>query len=304
MRIVLTGATGTIGGAFARVLVGRGDQVIALTRDLDRGRQRLGEGIELHRWPDPATSPPPAVALTGADAVLHLMGEPVAQRWNEQAKKQIRDSRVAATRMLVAGLRELPEGERPRVLISQSATGYYGPRGDERLVEDASPGDDFLADVVLAWERAAEAAGDLLRVVRMRTGIVLAPRGGALAQMLPFFRLGLGGPVAGGRQYMPWVHLDDVVGAMLECVASERADGAFNLTAPEPVTNAEFSKALGRALGRPAVLPVPGFGLRLLYGEMSVIVTTGQRVVPDRLLELGYKFRFEQVEPALRDVLG
>ncbi len=304
MRIVLTGATGTIGSALARVLVGRGDQVIALTRDVDRARQRLGEGLELYGWPNPTASPPPAVALTGADAVVHLMGEPVAQRWNEEAKKQIRDSRVAATRMLVGGLRELPDGERPRVLLSQSATGYYGPRGDEKLGEDASPGDDFLADVVLAWEREAEAAGDFLRVLRTRTGIVLAPRGGALAQMLPFFRLGLGGPVAGGRQYMPWVHLDDVIGAMLECIASEGAEGAYNIVAPEPVTNGEFSKALGRALRRPAVLPVPGFGLRLLYGEMSVIVTTGQRVVPNHLLELGYKFRFEQVEPALRDILG
>ena len=183
----------------------------------------------------------------------------------------------------------LPDGERPGTLISQSATGFYGPSDDRRLDETAPSGSDFLAGVVAAWEHEALLAEAKMRVVRTRTGVVLTREGGALAQMLPFFRLGLGGPVAGGRQYVPWVHLDDVVSSMLWCLDATGASGAVNVTAPEPVTNADFSHALGRALGRPAVLPVPGFALRLLYGEMAEIVTTGQRVVPAALGSLGLR---------------
>ena len=304
MRVIVTGATGTIGLALTDALRGRGDEVVALSRDQQRGQRVLGGAVEVHAWPHPNDQPPPEAALRGADAVVHLLGEPVAQRWTEESKRRIRESRVNATRSLVAGLSSLAQADRPRVLVSQSAAGYYGPRGDETVDEHGSPGHDFLAEVVVAWEQEALLASSLMRVAVMRTGVVISPSGGALAKMLPFFRLGIGGPVAGGHQYVPWVHLDDVVGALLFCVDDERAAGPVNLTAPNPVDNAEFSHALGRVLRRPAVLPVPGFAIGLLYGEMAQVVTTGQRAIPERLRELGYVFHQPQIEPALRAVLG
>jgi uncharacterized protein (TIGR01777 family) len=302
-RVVVTGATGTIGRAVCRALLDRGDQVLALSRDAARAQKSLGSEVETHAWPEPTAQPPPTSALNGADGVIHLLGEPVAQRWTDTAKAQIRDSRVRATRMLVSALRELPADRRPTILVSQSATGFYGPRDDRVLEEDAPAGDDFLAQVVTEWEAEADAAADLLRVVTMRTGVVLSPSGGALETMLPPFRLGIGGPVAGGRQYVPWIHLDDVVAGLLFCLDSPDAKGPVNLTAPNPATNAELSHALGRALHRPAVLPVPGIALRLLYGEMAQIVTTGQRAVPARLLDLGFEFRHRELEAALSEIL-
>jgi uncharacterized protein len=304
MRVAVTGATGLIGRALVKALGERGDEVVALSRDADRASQVLGDHVQAHAWPDPVSAPPPEASLAGADAVVHLLGEPVAQRWTDEAKENIRRSRVASTRLLVDGLIALEPDRRPRVLVSQSATGFYGPRGDEAITEDAPAGDDFLAGVVVDWEGEAMRAERELRVALTRTGVVLSPEGGALGKMLPFFRLGIGGPVAGGRQYVPWIHLDDVVGAILFCLDSGAATGPVNLTAPQPVTNTELSHALGRVLRRPAVLPVPAFALRLLYGEMAQIVITGQRVVPARLTELGYMFGHPELEAALRDVLG
>ena len=304
MRVLLTGATGTIGLAVADVLHARGDTVVALSRDPERGLRVLGNGAEVHAWARPTEAPPPSEALAGVEAVIHLLGEPIAQRWTDEAKAKIRDSRVLATRSLVAGLDAAPEASRPRVLVSQSATGYYGPRDDTPLDEQAPPGHDFLAEVTVAWEREAQAISPRVRVACTRTGVVLSPSGGALAKMLPFFKLGLGGPVAGGHQYVPWIHLDDVVGALLHCVDDERAQGPVNLSAPNPVTNTELSHALGHALGRPAVLPVPGLAVKALYGEMAEIVITGQRAIPARLQELGYEFRLPEVRAALSDVLG
>jgi len=304
MRVVVTGATGLLGQALVRVLLDRGDDVVALSRDADRARKALGDRVEAHAGPRPTDEPPPEAALAGADAVVHLLGEPVAQRWTEQAKEAIRHSRVAGTHSLVQGLLALAPDRRPDTLVSQSASGYYGPRGDEPLTEDAPAGNDFLAGVVVAWEREALGAASDLRVAVTRTGVVLSPEGGALAKMLPFFRLGIGGPVAGGRQYVPWIHLDDVVGAMLFCLGNDSAAGSINLTAPQPVTNAELSRTLGRVLKRPAVLPVPAIALKLLYGDMAQIVTTGQRPLPARLEQLGYSFHYPELEPALRDVLG
>jgi hypothetical protein len=303
VRIVLTGATGTIGCALITALRDRGDQVVALSRHERRAREKLGEEVEIHTWADPTKRPPPANALSGADGVVNLMGEPISQRWTDEAKQKIRDSRVRATCQLVEGLGALPDHERPGVLISQSATGYYGPRDDATLDEDAPAGSDFLAELVLAWEREALAGPARMRTVVTRTGVVLSPSGGALAKMLPFFKLGVGGPVAGGRQYVPWIHLDDVVGGMIHCLDGQ-LDGAVNLTAPNPVTNAELSKALGRALHRPAFLPVPAAGIKLLYGEMATIVVTGQRVVPAALERDRYTFRHPELDAALRDVLG
>jgi uncharacterized protein (TIGR01777 family) len=304
MRVAVTGATGLIGQALVKALSDRGDEVVALSRDAGRAGQTLGEHVDAHAWPNPVEQPPPDAALAGADAVVHLLGEPVAQRWSAETKENIRRSRVASTRLLVDGLLALDPARRPSVLVSQSATGYYGPHGEETLTEDAPAGDDFLAGVVLGWEGEAMRAASELRVAVTRTGVVLSPEGGALAKMLPFFRAGIGGPVAGGRQYVPWIHLEDVVGAMLICLDNPAATGPVNLTAPHPVTNTELSRTLGRVLKRPAVLPVPAFALKLLYGEMAQIVITGQRVVPARLTELGYAFGHPELEAALRDVLG
>lgn len=305
MRVVVTGATGTIGRSLVSALEARGEDVVALSRDAARARSALGDGVEAYSWPDPLQAPPPSEALAGADAVVHLLGEPIAQRWNDESKEAIRESRVRSTHALVEGLVALAPDQRPRTLLSQSAVGFYGPHQDERLEENAPAGHDFLAEVVVAWENEALAAADLdVRVVVTRTGVVLSPSGGALAKMLPFFRLGIGGPVAGGRQYVPWVHLDDVVGAMLFCLGRHEATGPVNLTAPTPVTNAELSRVLGRVLKRPAFLPVPGLAVKSLYGEMAEIVITGQRAVPAVLERLGYGFRHPDLEAALRDVLG
>ena len=304
MKVCVTGATGTIGRALVSALLERADEVTVLSRDPARAQSTLGE-VEAFEWSKPKSEPAPRDALWGQDGVVHLLGEPVAQRWSEDARREIRDSRVLSTRNLVEGLRA--SEPRPSVLVSQSASGWYGPHGDEPLDESAPAGEgDFLADVVAAWEREAWAAEEELgmRLVLTRTGVVLSESGGALAKMLPPFKLGLGGPVAGGRQYVPWVHLDDVIGAILFCLENEQASGPVNLTAPEPATNRELSKALGRVLGRPAVTPVPGFTLKLLYGEMSSIVTTGARAVPRRLTRLGYEFRRPALEDALRAATG
>ena len=293
MRVTITGGTGLIGREVVRALRDRGDEVTVLSRG--------GEGAE--RWERPTEEPPATEALAGRDGVIHLLGENVAQRWTESAKRAIRESRELGTRNLVEGLRALPEGERPAALVSMSAIGYYGARADERVEESEPAGDDFLAEVVVAWEAEARKAEELgVRVARPRTGVVLAPGGGALEKMLPPFKLGVGGPVAGGRQYVPWVHLDDVVGALIFLL--EHGDGAYNVTAPEPVTNKELSKALGRALHRPAVAPVPALALKLLYGEMGRIVTTGVRAVPKRLLAAGYSFKRPDLDDALRAAVG
>jgi uncharacterized protein (TIGR01777 family) len=301
-RIAVTGATGTIGQAVCQALVARGDVPVALTRNVERAAAALPTGTELHTWMDPSATQPPSVALAGTAGVIHLLGEPISERWTESNRQRIRDSRVLSTQMLASALGALDGAERPSVLVSQSASGFYGPSDDRELDENAPAGSDFLAGVVCEWEAAA--SGATTRVVVTRAGVVLSPSGGALAKMLPFFRAGVGGPVAGGKQYVPWIHLGDVVAALLFCLDTEAASGPVNLTAPNPVTNAELSRALGRALHRPTVLPVPAFALRLLYGDMAMIVTTGQRAVPRRLSEIGFSFRHPDLEPALRDVLS
>jgi uncharacterized protein (TIGR01777 family) len=301
MRVTVTGATGRLGRNVVRALRARGDQVTVLSRDPDRAREAL-PGVEAVGW-DPAAEPAPGAALAGRDAVVHLAGEDVAQRWSDAAKRRILDSRERGTRQLVEGLRAADP--RPRALVSASAVGWYGPHGDERLAEDAPAGADFLAGVVVAWEREADRARELgLRVVKLRTGVVLDRRGGALARMLPFFRLGAGGPVAGGDQYLSWIHLDDVVGLYLAAIDGEDWSGPVNVTAPEPATNRDFSHALGRAIHRPAVAPVPGLAVKLLYGDMAEIVTGGQRAVPSRALQLGYAFAHPELDEALRSALA
>jgi uncharacterized protein (TIGR01777 family) len=294
MRITVSGASGLIGAKLVERLRGRGDEVTTLSRS--------PSAPGAVAW-QPEREPAPADALSGRDAVVHLAGENVAQRWSDAAKRRIRASRELGTRNLVAGIEAADP--RPRALVSASAVGYYGPHGDERLDEDTPPGEDFLAEVCVVWEREAQRAAELgLRVARIRTGVVLDKDGGALAKMLPFFKLALGGPVAGGRQYMPWIHVDDVVALYLAALDGGAWEGPVNASAPEPVTNAAFSKALGRALRRPAFAPVPGLAVRTLYGEMAEIVTKGQRVVPRRAQELGFAFAHPDLDEALRSALS
>jgi uncharacterized protein len=302
MRVTLTGATGGIGRGLAEALIARGDEVTALTRSPDRAAGRLPQGVTAVGW-DPVAGPAPADALVGRDAVVNLAGENVAQRWTSEVKQRIRASRELGTRNLVEGLRIAEP--RPAALISGSASGYYGAHGDERIGEDAPAGDDFLAAVSVAWEREAmEAEGLGMRVAIVRTGIVLDADSGALATMLTPFKLGVGGPVAGGRQYMPWIHREDEIGLLLAALDNAGFSGPVNGSAPEPVTNRDFSRALGRALHRPAFAPIPAAAIKVLYGDMSQIVVKGVRMVPDRAAELGYTFRHPDLDEALRSTLG
>jgi uncharacterized protein (TIGR01777 family) len=300
MNVTLTGATGLIGQRLVAALKDRGDQVTVLSRDAEKAAAALG--VPAVAW-DALAGPAPTEALAGRDAVIHLAGEPVAQRWNDERKQAILASRETGTRNLVAGLRAADP--RPGALISSSAVGYYGKHGDELVDESAPAGDDFLADVCVRWEAEGDAAAELgLRVVHIRTGVVLDQGGGALKTMLPAFKAGVGGPVAGGGQYMPWIHLDDIVGLYLMALDDTTWRGAYNGSAPEPVTNKAFSKALGKALRRPAFSPVPAFAIKLLYGQMSEIVTEGQRAVPKRALEQGYAFKHPDLHEALTSALG
>jgi uncharacterized protein (TIGR01777 family) len=297
VRAVVTGATGWIG----RALCARLEGPAVLARDPAAARRLPGVA---EAWSWDAETEVPDEALAGADVLFHLAGEPIAAgRLGPEHRRRIVVSRVEGTRRLVAALARAARG--PRVLVHASAVGFYGSRGDEPLDEGARPGEGFLADVCRRWEaeaRAAEAAG--IRVVSLRIGIVLGRGGGALARMAPPFRLGLGGPLGSGRQWVPWVHLDDVVGLALHAAATAGLRGPVNTVAPKPATNAELTRALGRVLRRPAVLPVPGFALRLALGGLADEVLASARVVPAAALRSGYRFRFEELEPALRDALA
>jgi uncharacterized protein (TIGR01777 family) len=297
MRTLATGATGLIG----RELIGTLGSAVVLSRNPEHARRTL-RGVEAHAWA-PEAGPPPDAALRGVEVVFNLAGEPVAEgRWTDERKRRIRDSRVLGTRNLVAGLAAMES--RPRVLVSASAVGYYGDRGDDELDETSSSGHGFLADVCVEWEREALAAERLgIRVVCVRTGIVLAPSGGALAKMLTPFRLGAGGKLGSGRQWMPWVHLDDEVGILIHAMKDSRIHGAINAVGPRPVTNSEFTRALGHAMHRPAFLSVPQTALRLAFGEMSEILTASQRVLPKEAERTGYTFKHPDLAGALADVL-
>jgi uncharacterized protein (TIGR01777 family) len=302
MKVTIVGATGLIGARVVAALRQRGDEVTVLSRDAERASKSLD--VPAEQW-NPLSGPAPTQALGGRHAVLSLAGEPVAQRWTPDAREKIRSSRVYGTTNVVEGLAATPDDARPRVLVSASASGFYGDRGDEVLDERAGSGSDFLAEVCRAWEAAADAARGLgVRVVQLRTGFVLDGHGGALAKMLLPFKAGVGGPVAGGRQYMSWIHLDDMVGLYLAALDGDDWSGPVNGCAPDAVTNAAFSHALGHALHRPSSLPVPGFAIRALYGEMAEIVTGGQRMVPARAQELGYRWAFTDLDQALGAALG
>jgi uncharacterized protein (TIGR01777 family) len=296
MRVAVTGSHGLIGSALVSALHARGDDVLRLVR----GRaQRDDEAA----W-DPAAGQIDARRLEGIEAAVHLAGASLASRWTADQKEAIRSSRRLGTSLLAGALAGLPG--RPRVLVSASAAGYYGDRGDEVLTETSAAGTGFLADVCREWEAAADPARRArIRVVHTRFGVVLARAGGILAKLVPVFRMGAGGPLGHGRQYLPWVVLDDVVAVILLALDRTDLDGPVNVVAPQAVTNREFTSALGHALGRPAVLPVPAAALRAMFGEMAdEALLVSQRVEPARLKALGYPFRFARLEPALRHALA
>lgn len=301
-RVVVTGATGLIGKAVCAELRRRGYSVVVFSRDPDSAQQQAPEAAEYVSW-QAEESGPWAAALDGAHGVINLAGASIAgKRWTEAWKREIRRSRVVGTRGLVNAMREARQ--KPRVFVAGSAVGYYGPRDDTALDEDAAAGNDFLADVVREWEAESLRAADLgIRTALIRTGIVLDKDEGALPRMVLPVKLFVGGPVLPGTQYLSWVHLADEVGIIMLALEDERARGPINATAPEPQTNRDFYRTLGRVLGRPIWAPVPGFALRVIVGEAGELLTTGQRVIPKKARELGYQFQYPTAEGALRQVL-
>ena len=292
MRVVITGASGMMGRALTAALTGRGDTVTGISRN-PTGAGAVA-GVEWRGWGEIDG------AVEGAGAVVHLAGAGVAdKRWSARRKQELRDSRIGTGRQVVEAIRRAEA--KPSVLVSISASGYYGSRGDDVLGEEEPPGDDFLARLCVDWEAAAAEAG--VRTVILRMGVVLAREGGALTKMLLPFKLGLGGPVGRGRQYLPWIHRNDAVGILLHAIDGEEVAGAINAVAPQAVTNAEFSRALARVLRRPSLLRVPPVLLRLQLGEGAGVVTSSQRASGERIAGLGYAFRHAEVEGALRDLL-
>lgn len=296
MKVLVSGSHGLVGTALAKSLEPQGHEIVRLVRYLP------GSESEIEWNPDRYSI---AIArLEGLDSVVHLAGESIAEgRWSEEKKRRIRDSRVKGTKLLSDALANLERP--PKSLICASAIGYYGNRGDELLTEESSPGSDFLSKVCVEWEEATQLAAEKgIRVVNARFGIILSKDGGALAKMLTPFRLGIGGRVGSGKQWMSWIALDDVVGGIVYALANESLRGPVNFVAPNPVRNSEFTKALGRVLSRPTLFPIPEFGVRLAFGEMAdALLLSSQRVEPQRLNKAGFQFQYTQLESALRHVL-
>ncbi len=300
MRVIVTGGTGFIGPKLCERLVAKGHDVIALTRDASRSRDHVHPRVRVVSWAEGAAW---EGFVDGAGAVVNLAGETIAQRWTSSAKKRIGESRVRAA----ARLKEAAEkaAQKPGVLVNASAVGVYGPHGDEVLDEGAATGDDFLARVCIEWESAARSLEPLgVRVAMLRTGLVLGGGGGALEKMLPPFRAFVGGPLGSGRQWVSWIHREDLVELYVFAIENAAVEGPLNATAPNPVTMRDFATALGRALHRPSFAKAPAAAIRLALGEMATVVLDGQRVVPKRALDLGFTFRFPDVLAALRDVVG
>jgi uncharacterized protein (TIGR01777 family) len=304
MRVLVTGGTGLVGHRLLPRLLERGDQVLALSR---REHPEFPAGCTPLQG-DPAVSGPWLDELTRCDAVVHLAGENVfARRWRKRFRRQLYDSRIDSTKLIAAELAKCPrrtDGS-TKALVSASAVGYYGPRGREELDETSPPGDDFLARVCIDWEAATRAAAEAgVRVCNVRVGMVLDGEGGALRKLVRPFRWFLGGPVASGQQWISWIHVQDLVGLILKALDDPNAAGPINGTAPEPITNWGFCQTLGKVLRRPCWLPVPGFAIRILLGQVASVVTSGQRVLPAKAARTGYEFRFPDLEPALRDLLN
>ena len=298
MKCMVSGSTGLIGSCIVEYLLRDGHYVGVWSRK--PGNEKRA-GVQSFSW-DSLDGEPPAESLDKIDAVFHLAGEPVAQRWSDAAKQRIRDSRVLGTRHLVDAIGRVRN--KPAVLVCASAVGYYGNRYDEMLTESASAGEGFLADVCGDWEKEARRAMDFgLRVISLRIGFVLGKQGGALAQMLPAFRAFAGGRLGSGRQWMPWIHVCDVA-HMFIYAAESGLSGVWNATAPNPVTNAEFTRELGKALHRPTMFAVPAFALRLAFGEFGPHMLDSARAIPDAAFKAGYTFRYPELEPALRNLVG
>lgn len=299
MKILITGATGLIGRAVSQLLVNEGHQIVALSRRPQAAA--MLSGVSALRW-EAETEAPPAQAWDGVDAVIHLAGEPVAARWTDEQKRRIRDSRVKGARNLVAGMREASLA--PKVLVSGSAVGFYGDRGDEILNESSPPGSGFLSEVCLEWEAEVARARELgVRVALVRTGVALSPSGGALEKMLTPFKLGLGGRLGGGQQWFPWIHIDDIVGIFRHALITPAIDGPINGAAPGIVTNEEFTRELAAAVNRPVFFPIPEFALRVLMGEMAEVALASQRAFPQVALDTGYRFKYANLRPALESLL-
>lgn len=298
MRVLISGSKGLIGSALAKSLRAAGHDVSGLVRP---GRTAGADDV---RW-DPAADTIDRDALAGFDAVVNLAGESISGRWTRAKKDRIRDSRVDGTRTLCNALAELPAEARPRVLVNASAIGYYGNRGDELLAEDAKPGETFLSDVCRQWEAATAPAAEAgIRVANARFAVVLSARGGALSEMLTPFRMGLGGRIGSGRQYISWIALADAVAAVGRIIEDDSLAGPVNIASPNPATNAEFAAALGRALHRPALLPTPAFAARLAFGQMAdELLLASIRVVPRRLLDASFAYRYPAVAEAIREAL-
>ena len=302
MRLILTGGTGFVGTALREILTQKGHEVVILTRQASREKQP-GIRTRYVYWNPPGGGPWER-ELDGMDGVINLAGEPlVGKRWTAEHKQKIEGSRAGSTRAIVEAIRG--SKRKPLFLINASAVGYYGSHENEELTEENPAGKDYLAQTCQKWEmEALRAEAFDVRVVRLRIGIVLEKGGGALAKMLPPFQMGLGGPLGSGRQWMSWIHREDLTGLILWAIEKKEIRGAFNATAPAPVTMKEFSGTLGRALHRPAIFPVPEFAVKLLLGEMSEVLLKGQRVLPKRALSSGYSFRFPKLEQALQEILA
>jgi uncharacterized protein (TIGR01777 family) len=307
MRIFLMGGTGLVGSRLIRRLLDRKDQVVLLTRRPEVARQKWGDAVRVVEG-DPMQAGPWTSAADDSDAVVNLVGEGVFnRRWSAAFKQTLYDSRIKSTENVVQALAKSPRtaGGQAKALVNASAIGYYGPHGDEELTEDSPPGDDFLARLCVDWEKAARAAeAHGVRTAVVRIGVVLDRAGGALRQMLTPFKLFVGGPVGSGRQFVSWIHHADLVGLILLALDNAEVSGPMNGTAPQPVTNKQFSKALGRALGRPSFLPTPKLALRVMLGPVASLVTTGQRVLPKRALGLGYQFKFAEIDAAMHDAVA
>jgi uncharacterized protein (TIGR01777 family) len=297
MKITLTGGSGFIGRRLLKTLVAAGHTVHIMSR---HAGTNLPPGVKLSVW-DALRGEPPADALDGADAVIHLAGEPVAQKWSAEAKQKIRDSRVTGTRRLIQVLSTI--SQRPTALVSASAIGIYGSRDSEEITETSPPGTGFLADLCQEWEKEVDMAGSLgMRVAKIRIGIVLDKNGGALVKMLPPFRNFVGGRLASGKQWMSWIHLQDL-GSLFKYAVENPVQGVLNGTAPNPVTNAEFTKELASALHRPALFPAPALALKAMFGEMAEMLITGQRVLPKAAQAGGFQFQYPDLGPALANLL-
>jgi uncharacterized protein (TIGR01777 family) len=301
MKILVTGATGFIGSRLCQVLSTAGHNITALSRDPLSAKRRVPALQQAFGW-DALKGPPQAEVFLAVDAVIHLAGASIAGRWNAAKKKLLYDSRVLGTRNLVAGMESLPS--KPKVLISASGIGYYGNRGEEIVTEESGPGSDYFAEISKGWEAETTRAEELgLRTVSLRTSTVLGPDGGALQALLPMFRLGLGGPLGSGQQWWSWIHRDDLIDLIVYALEHD-VRGAINATAPSPVRQREFARTLGRVLRRPAILPAPAFALTLVLGEFASGLLGSVRAMPKRAQEMGFRFRYPELEPALREILS